>query len=385
MTVRFLSDHAAVPAARRSTRRSSISIRKTLRDVPEQRARWKRGVALIDGALGEAVGADLCRQILVAGDRSARRTSSSPTCARPIRTRSTPRRGWTRRPARRRWRSSPASIRASATRSKWIDYATLPVSRTDPLANDHGGRRDFQWRLQLKRFPQAGRSRAVVHDAADGERLLRPDAEPDHAARRRSCSRPSSTPTPIRRSTMRRPARPRSGTRWATASTIRAGSSTRRAACATGGRRRPAKHTRCRPTGWRRSSTSYEPIPGVHIKGQLTLGENLADLGGLETAYAAYRRYVARHGEPAVIERLHRRPALLPRLCAGLAGQAPRGRASARSCCRDPHSPDKYRVNGIVRNFDPWYQRLRREAGRRAVPAAGERVQRLGLNGRRVA
>ena len=49
---------------------------------------------------------------------------------------------------------------------------------------------------------------------------------------------------------------------------------------------------------------SYEPLPGVRIKGELTLGENLGDLGGLEMAYRAYRRYVAKHGEPPVIDGL---------------------------------------------------------------------------------
>ena len=65
-----------------------------------------------------------------------------------------------------------------------------------------------------------------------------------------------------------------------------------------------ASYTPRRPTGWSAQYDSYEPIPGVHIKGQLTLGENLGDLGGLEVAYAAYRRYVAEHGEPPVIDGL---------------------------------------------------------------------------------
>ena len=47
---------------------------------------------------------------------------------------------------------------------------------------------------------------------------------------------------------------------------------------------------------------SYAAIPGLNVNGQLTMGENIGDLGGLEMAYAAYRRHVARHGEPPVID-----------------------------------------------------------------------------------
>src|SRR5204863_7174579 len=45
----------------------------------------------------------------------------------------------------------------------------------------------------------------------------------------------------------------------------------------------------------------YEPIPGVKIKGALTMGENIGDLGGIEMAYAAYKRYQAKHGAAPVI------------------------------------------------------------------------------------
>src|SRR6202000_2812102 len=57
-----------------------------------------------------------------------------------------------------------------------------------------------------------------------------------------------------------------------------------------------------RPPMLAKQFDAYEPVPGVHINGKLTMGENLGDLGGLEAAYAAYRRYVAQHGEPPVID-----------------------------------------------------------------------------------
>ena len=58
----------------------------------------------------------------------------------------------------------------------------------------------------------------------------------------------------------------------------------------------------------------FEPIPGTKMNGKLTMGENIGDLGGLEMAYAAYRRHVAQHGEPAVIDGSYRRSAFLPRV-----------------------------------------------------------------------
>ncbi|WP_353228435.1 M13 family metallopeptidase [Novosphingobium sp.] len=99
---------------------------------------------------------------------------------------------------------------------------------------------------------------------------------------------------------------------------------------------------------------AYEPIPGVHVKGALTLGENLADLGGLEAAYAAYHRYLVRHGEPAVIDGLTGDQRFFLGYAQSWQFKA-RDETLRQQLLGDPHSPDNLRVNGIVRNFDPWY------------------------------
>jgi endothelin-converting enzyme/putative endopeptidase len=100
---------------------------------------------------------------------------------------------------------------------------------------------------------------------------------------------------------------------------------------------------------------AYEPVPGVHIKGQLTLGENLGDLGGLEVAYAAYKRYVAQHGEAPLIDGLTGDQRFFIAYGYSWQNKAREGALRAQ-LLTDPHSPAKYRVNGVVRNMDEWYK-----------------------------
>jgi putative endopeptidase len=101
----------------------------------------------------------------------------------------------------------------------------------------------------------------------------------------------------------------------------------------------------------------YEPLPGTHINGQLTLGENIGDLGGLTIAHTAYRNFLQQNsnGQAPVID--------------GLTGdqrfflawaQVWRGIQTEDSLrnqlLTNPHSPGQYRVNGVIRNIDAWYK-----------------------------
>jgi endothelin-converting enzyme/putative endopeptidase len=111
----------------------------------------------------------------------------------------------------------------------------------------------------------------------------------------------------------------------------------------------------------------------VHIKGKLTLGENLADLGGLEAAYDAYRRYVARHGEPPVIDGFTGDQRFFIAYAQAWQGKAREG-ALRDQLLSNPHSPEKYRVDGIVRNFDPWYKAFNVQPGDKLYLPPEQRV-----------
>ena len=97
----------------------------------------------------------------------------------------------------------------------------------------------------------------------------------------------------------------------------------------------------------------YEPVPGAHINPQSTMGENIADLGGLSIALDAYHESL--HGKPApVLAGLTGDQRVFLGWAQGWAGKATPEEIK-RLTVSDPHSYRKYRVNGVVRNIDGWY------------------------------
>jgi putative endopeptidase len=98
---------------------------------------------------------------------------------------------------------------------------------------------------------------------------------------------------------------------------------------------------------------TYEPVPGMHINPDLTMGENLADLGGLSIALDAY--HASLKGKPApVVDGLTGDQRVFLGWAQAWAGKL-RPEAIAKQTASDPHSYRKFRVNGIVRNIDGWY------------------------------
>ncbi|HEU4765506.1 MAG TPA: M13 family metallopeptidase [Candidatus Eisenbacteria bacterium] len=97
----------------------------------------------------------------------------------------------------------------------------------------------------------------------------------------------------------------------------------------------------------------YEGLPGLHVNGKLTLGENIADLAGLVIAHKAYR--ISLGGKEAPV-----RDGLTgdQRFYLGYA-QSWRSKvkegANRQRILSNPHSPPEFRVNGVVRNDDGWY------------------------------
>lgn len=117
---------------------------------------------------------------------------------------------------------------------------------------------------------------------------------------------------------------------------------------------------------------AYEPLPGQHVKGEFTLGENIGDLAGLTIAYDAYRHSLD-GDEPPVIDGF----TADQRFYLGWAQVWRRNYREenlANRLLTDPHAPSEQRA-WVVRNLDPWYAAFSPRPGQALYLDPAERVR----------
>ena len=115
-----------------------------------------------------------------------------------------------------------------------------------------------------------------------------------------------------------------------------------------------------------------QPLPGFHINGALTMGENIADLSGLLLALDAYR--LSLHGRPApILDGFTGEQRFF--IAHGQAWRKKiRDAALKQTLASDSHSPNPWRVFMPLRNIQAWYDAFKVEPGRRNYLPPSERA-----------
>ena len=117
---------------------------------------------------------------------------------------------------------------------------------------------------------------------------------------------------------------------------------------------------------------AYEPLPGLHINGQQTLGENIADVSGLTIAWIAYHKSLG--GKPApVIDGLTGDQRFFLAFAQSWRTKT-RPAALRAQVIGDGHAPGRFRAQ-TVRNIDAWYDAFGPKPGEKLYLAPDERVK----------
>ena len=342
---------------------------KTLRDQPVQRDRWKRGVQLVSAGLGEAIG-----QLYVERNYPP---SSSAKMAELI---ADLRASLQDRINGNQWMDAATKTQALAKLAafdpmigyprKWIDYSSIDVKRDDLLGNQLRARK-FQWNLQLSRLPNpvdkslwgmtpqtvnayySPLTNQIVFPAA----ILQPpffDPNADPAVNYGAIGAVIGHEMGHGFDDQ--------GRRFDASGKFRDWWS-----------KDTAAKYQLRADALGKQYDQIEVLPGVKINGKLTMGENIGDLSGVETAYGAWRRYVAKHGQPPVKDGLTGDQRFFMAYAQVWRGKRREG-AVREQALTDPHSAEFARVNAVVRNVDAWYKAFGVKPGDKMYLPPEERV-----------
>jgi putative endopeptidase len=363
-----VADNAAPYLSKRFDQ-SQFDFRKTLSGVTQQEPRWKRGVNLIDASLGEALGQEYVRiyfpprskammQDLVANLKTAlaARIQGAAWMA-----------GSTKAEALKKLAKMDVQV---GYPDKWRDYSGLTIEPKD-LYGDMARSAAFEWAYQISDLgkpvdhkkwdmtPQTvnayngGQENKIVFPAGILQApFFDPDADP--------------------------------AVNYGAAGAIIGHEITHgfddqgRKIDDTGAVRdwwtpEDAKRFEAQAARFGAQYDAYEPVPGAHINGKLTMGENIADLGGLLAALDAY--HASLRGKPApVVDGLTGDQRFFLAYAQAWQRKA-RDDATRRQLASDPHSPAKFRVIGPTRNDDAWYGAFNVAPGGKYYLAPGDRAR----------
>ncbi|MBS0364289.1 MAG: M13 family metallopeptidase [Proteobacteria bacterium] len=368
LTFHYLDSNAAYLPKRFDEARFAF-YGQALREQPQQRERWKRGVDAVNGAMGEAVG-----RLYVAGyfpaESKARvqQLVANLRAALAARLQALP---WMTPPTRERALAKLAAFTPKVGYpDKWKDYSSLEVRRDDPLGN---ARRAAQWDWDY----QVARLDKPVDRAEWG--LTPQTINAEYIPTNNSIEFPAAILQPPFFDPNADDAVNYGGIGAVIGHEIGHGFDDQGRKFGPNG----AMHDWWTPADDKEFSartkrlvtefSGFEALPGLKVNGASNLGENIGDLGGLNMALAAY--HMSLHGKPAPV-------------LDGLTGDqrffmswAQVWRTKFRDgylreqVLSDVHSPDNFRVNGSVPNVDEWYSAFGVQPGDKLYIAPAQRVR----------
>lgn len=101
--------------------------------------------------------------------------------------------------------------------------------------------------------------------------------------------------------------------------------------------------------------SALEPLPGIHVDGKFTLGENIGDLGGINAAYDGLQLYLKANGNPGLIDGFTSEQRFFISWATVWRTKS-RDEAIKSQVKTDPHSPGMYRAVVPIQNVDAFYQ-----------------------------
>ncbi|MFG4000656.1 M13 family metallopeptidase [Flavobacterium aquidurense] len=120
--------------------------------------------------------------------------------------------------------------------------------------------------------------------------------------------------------------------------------------------------------------SALEPLPGIHVDGKFTLGENIGDLGGINAAYDGLQLYLKAHGNPGLIDGFTPEQRFFISW-ATVWRTKTRDEALKNQVKTDPHSPGMYRAVVPIQNVDAFYDAFGIKKGDKMYVSPEKRVK----------